>query len=148
MKLKNTLFFLSLFTWHHHYGFTADVRNLAPTPPTLLSCPEILGERLKQAESLARTPSQQALTTKLASLLHDEWRAPRYRPETRDYEPRIKDVDGQKYDIANLSISALPEKFKYENQVSAEVIMDLIFLHITHGGELNEHFIEAASSCT
>ena len=45
----------------------------------------------------------------VASILHDEWRKPRLRPDG-SYEPRPKIVNGTTYDIANLSFPELPAK--------------------------------------
>jgi len=94
----------------------------------------------------------------LASELHDEWRAPRWREETKDYEPRIKGTkdelwqighDGKKeVDIANTPYRDLPEDWKGENKISAEVAVGEIE-KAKAAGEKNlrgDAFIEKASA--
>lgn len=74
--------------------------------------------------------AQAVMVVQLASKLHDLWREPRrLSPEASkaagvDFEPREKDVDGVKYDIANLSYIELPEKFQTENRLAAEGALD------------------------
>lgn len=62
------------------------------------------------------------------------------------YEPRIKEINGKFFDIANLEYKDLPEKFKFENKESARVTVEQIKRHLTAGGELDDAFLEKASS--
>ena len=72
-----------------------------------------------------------SLVIALASLAHDDWRAPRKIDGTDKFEPRIKPVKdelwialhgGQKeVDIANTPYSALPSDWQEENKASAEI---------------------------
>ena len=74
----------------------------------------------------------------LASQLHDEWRQPRYREETKDFEPRVKGTkdelwslahDGKKeVDIANTDYRDLPSDWQAENKVSAQVALEALDL--------------------
>ena len=49
--------------------------------------------------------------SQLASVLHDEWRKPRLKPDGT-YEPRLKDNGyGGQVDIANTIYENLPVKF-------------------------------------
>ncbi|MGA1191338.1 MAG: hypothetical protein ACO3XO_03545 [Bdellovibrionota bacterium] len=60
----------------------------------------------------------------LASKLHDMWREPRKITNPVEgqpaYEPRIKEVEGVQFDIANLGYHELPGKFQAENKAAAE----------------------------
>ncbi|MCX5797595.1 MAG: hypothetical protein NTY77_19060 [Elusimicrobia bacterium] len=100
------------------------------------------------ARAAPASPPSQALTARLAGLLHDEWRAPRKIPGTERYEPRIKTgADGKtQVDIANLPYEKLPEQFKAENRESARVTMDLIADRLRRRQPLDAEFIEKASS--
>ena len=92
----------------------------------------------------------------LGSQLHDEWRAPRYREDSKDYEPRVKKTKDQLWqiahegktevDIANTSYEELPEDWKGENKASAEVTVTEIEKAVQAGVELDDAFVENASS--
>ncbi|HSA08274.1 MAG TPA: hypothetical protein P5099_02800 [Candidatus Moranbacteria bacterium] len=93
------------------------------------------------------------LITKLSGLLHDEWRASR-KKDDGTFEPHIKKTKDQAWsekngtdeiDIANTDYANLPEDWKGENKISAEVAMDEICKAIENGQELNSDFIEKAS---
>ena len=58
---------------------------------------------------------------RVASQLHDNWRAAR-RLADGTYEPRPKIVGGHTFDIANLSYQELPEQYKNENILAACVL--------------------------
>ena len=60
-------------------------------------------------------------------------------------EVRLKEIDGKFYDIANMDYKDLPEKFKFENKVSAEVAVDQIEKRIKSGKAVNAKFIDEAS---
>ena len=94
---------------------------------------------------------------KLGSLLHEEWRQPRYREITKDYEPRIKKTKDSAWmqahggatevDIANTPYEDLPSEWQGENKSSAEVAVTEVVNALYGGvGSLNESFIETASS--
>lgn len=106
------------------------------------------------------------LIIKFGSLLHDEWRAPRKR-EDSSFEPRIKvliktengdekwfdenkvpegSLEIKRQDIANLSFEELDPKWQYENRAAAEVAMNEVLKAIEKGVNIDEDFIEAASS--
>ena len=67
----------------------------------------------------------------LGSQLHEEWRKPRYREDSKDYEPRIKKTKDEAWsqahggavevDIANTPYEGLPSEWQGENKISAEV---------------------------
>ena len=89
----------------------------------------------------------------LGSLLHDEWRAPR-KQQDGTFEPRAKKTKDQAWsekhgtdevDIANTDYANLPEDWKGENKISAEVAMNEIYKAIEIGQELNDDFVEQAS---
>lgn len=101
------------------------------------------------------TPEQKKsrLVTQLGSVLHDEWRAPR-KQEDGTFESRAKKTKDQAWaekhgsdevDIANTDYANLPEDWKGENKISAEVAMDEIYKAIENGQELNADLIEQAS---
>ena len=98
--------------------------------------------------------SKQEMINKLGSLLHEEWRAPR-KKEDGTFDPRIKktkDLDWSKengaeeVDIANTDYNNLPEDWKGENKISAEVAVTEVEKAIDAGIPLDESFIEDASS--
>ena len=81
----------------------------------------------------------------LASQLHDLWRSSRARLTDGSYEPRPKLVDGEWFDIANLTYAELPEHFQRSNQESAQCACKEVMNAIAGGRELDEVFVEAAS---
>lgn len=95
------------------------------------------------------------LTGIVGSELHDEWRAPR-KKEDGTFEPRIKKTKDQAWsqthggavevDIANTAYAELPEDWKGENKISAEVAVGEITKALQEKRELDEKFIEDASS--
>lgn len=91
---------------------------------------------------------------RLGSLLHDEWRAPR-KKEDGTYEPREKTTKDQvwievhgtdKVDIANTSYKDLPLDWQAENKASAEVAIREVWKADTEEKQLDDSFIESASS--
>ena len=95
------------------------------------------------------------MVTELASLLHDEWRAPR-KQEDGSFEPRIKKTKDETWkaahggaeevDIANTSFAELPADWQEENRAAAEVAMNEVFSAAESGRVLDDAFIEEASS--
>jgi len=108
--------------------------------------PEQMGEKNKTAERIAS----------LSSELHDEWRKPRWREESQDYEPRIKPTKDKVWsqahggaaevDIANTPYEELPSDWQEENKASAEVAVAEVEKVIEASTEFDESFVEAASS--
>lgn len=97
---------------------------------------------------------QEALIAKLGSLLHDEWRAPR-KKEDGTFEPRLKKTKDQVWaekhgvsevDIANTDYIDLPDDWKGENKISAEIAIGEVYKTIKNGQELDDEFVESASS--
>jgi len=95
------------------------------------------------------------IVNKLSSVLHDEWRKSRMR-EDGTYEPRMKETkDGDwvkshgglnQVDIANTNFEDLPSDWQYENRASAYVTMCLIYEAYMTGVELDDSFVDSASS--
>ncbi len=93
--------------------------------------------------------------TEMASLAHDDWRAPR-KQEDGSYEPRVKQTKDQAWtdahegkteiDIANTSYAELPSDWQAENKASAEVAIDAVLKADQAGEPLNNTFIEGAAS--
>jgi hypothetical protein len=81
----------------------------------------------------------------LASQLHDIWRSSRARLTDGSYEPRPKLVDGEWYDIANLTYAELPEHFKKSNQESAQCACNEVMNAVAAGRSLDAVFVEDAS---
>ncbi|MEI6479311.1 MAG: hypothetical protein WCO21_00570 [bacterium] len=106
-------------------------------------------EMSKQRETGERIKS-------LGSQLHEEWRKPRYREDSKDYEPRIKKTKDEAWsqahgravevDIANTPYEDLPSEWQGENKISAEVAVTEFEKAVEAGMPLDESFIEAASS--
>ncbi|MFA6341148.1 MAG: hypothetical protein WCX27_02855 [Candidatus Paceibacterota bacterium] len=97
---------------------------------------------------------KQEMINKLGSLLHEEWRAPR-KKEDGTFEPRMKKTKdegwskkhgAQEVDIANTDYANLPEDWKGENKISAEIAVNEIFEANQKGIELNADFVEKASA--
>jgi len=95
---------------------------------------------------------KQQLITEIGSKLHDEWRAPRIK-EDGTFEPRVKNTKDEKWaaahgssevDIANTAYAELPEDWKGENKISAEVAVGEIYK--VGGKNLNDAFVEKASA--
>ena len=92
----------------------------------------------------------------MTSQLHDEWRQSRWREEGGDYEPRVKQTKDQEWskknngatevDIANTSYEDLPSDWQAENKASASVAITEVEAAIRDGRELDDAFIEEASS--
>lgn len=92
----------------------------------------------------------------LGGQLHDEWRKPRWREGTKDYEPRIKQTKDEEWsnahggsievDIANTSYENLPSEWQEENKMSAEVAINEVEKAIENDVLLDDSFIEEASS--
>jgi len=127
---------------------------------------------LKQASQSSvhegeETPEQkkERLIKQLASLLHDEWRAPR-KKDDGTFEPRIKvfakTEKGEKWfdenkvpseaqelkkqDIANTPFESLDPDWQYENGAAAEVAINEIFKAVENNQSFNDAFIEEASA--
>lgn len=78
-----------------------------------------------QSREIRVTEAQMGvMVADLASKLHDMWREPRKIENPTEgqpaYEPRIKEVEGVSFDIANLQYHELPGKFQVENKAAAE----------------------------
>lgn len=92
----------------------------------------------------------------LGSQLHEEWRKPRYREASKDYEPRVKKTKDEAWsqahggavevDIANTPYEELPSEWQGENKISAEVAVNEVEKAREAGQPLDESFVEAASS--
>mgnify|MGYP001096394945 CR=1 FL=1 len=113
-----------------------------------------MNENMMPTPDQLREQQKQQQVAELGSLLHDEWRAPR-KQEDGTFEPRMKKTKDQDWidkhgtediDIANSSYNELPEDWKGENKISAEVAMDQIYEAISQQKELDVSFIEDASS--
>lgn len=94
--------------------------------------------------------------TELGSQLHDEWRKPRWREESKDYEPRVKKTKDAEWskahggatevDIANTKYEELPSDWQGENKISAEIAVNEVERALGAGIPLDGSFVEAASS--
>ena len=87
-------------------------------------------------------------------MLHDEWRAPR-KQEDGSFNPRIKKTKDKEWikehgtdevDIANTPYAELPKDWQSENKAAAEVAISEVLTAVENGRELDDAFIEEASS--
>mmetsp|Transcript_46716 Transcript_46716/g.69081 ORF Transcript_46716/g.69081 Transcript_46716/m.69081 type:complete len:184 (-) Transcript_46716:38-589(-) len=78
---------------------------------------------------------------RVASRLHDNWRAPRRLPDGT-FEPRIKVVNGRKFDIANMSFRELPAKLQYENLVSTKIVCSAVVEQMENNTRCSKEFVE------
>lgn len=113
-------------------------------------------EMVPTPEQMGRKNETEERIKSFGSQLHEEWRKPRWREESKDYEPKIKKTKDQAWsqahggvvevDIANTSYEGLPSDWQGENKMSAEVAVTEVEKAIEAGMPLDESFIEAASS--
>lgn len=106
------------------------------------------GKKAEASESSERV-------TELADQLHEDWRATR-RQEHGTFEPRMKTTNDATWieqhggeadvDIANTRYRDLPSDWQAENQASAEVAIREVERAIRRGENLDENFVEKASS--
>ena len=126
-------------------NFTAQelTPQLSETLPTLQEVDAL------RAQASRPTVVAEQVIIDVASRLHDLWREPRRlaqpTPDGAQFEPRIKNVNGVDYDIANLSYTELPEKFQYENRESARVAVERAVLALLDETPLDAAFVEEAS---
>jgi len=80
----------------------------------------------------------------VASTLHDVWRENRGRIDEIRFSPRIKTIDDQEFDIANLGFRQLPGHFQMDNLLAAydacESIRQEYVRVVKHGGHTTELF--------
>ena len=94
--------------------------------------------------------------THLARILNDEWRRPRWREESQDYEPKLKKTEDQVWsqahggatevDIANTDYEVLPRDWQEDNRASAEAAVTEVEKAKQAGVPINEAFVEGASA--
>ena len=118
-----------------------------------------MGNKPRQAQdqettldgNLSNGVNTDSLIADVAAKLHDLWREPRRIPEANrkpgdsEFDPRIKDVNGVQYDIANLHYRDLPEKFQYENREAAKGAVSIVLDAMRSKQTLDAAFIERAS---
>ncbi len=87
----------------------------------------------------------------LARLMHENWRKERFDPETKTFTPRMKKVKDKEWiekhegisdiDIANTPYDKLPNDWKEENHLSAEVAIGKIndVLNLIHDNWLDRN---------
>ena len=79
---------------------------------------------------------REKLILELASMLHNQWRKPRWDKRSKKYKPRIKPTNDKAWikkhsnqnevDIANTKFSQLPSDWQAENIVSAQHALEKI----------------------
>ncbi len=129
-----------------------------PSSEELAKAEEMMTDEQREAskqreEKINKTAERIAI---LGSQLHEEWRKPRWREESKDYEPRIKKTKDEAWsqvhggavevDIANTPYEGLPSEWQGENKISAEIAVTEVEKAIEAGTPLDESFIETASS--
>jgi len=83
---------------------------------------------------------------RIASALHERWRSARYLTDGT-FEPRIKDLAGKKFDIANLPFEKLPPYFQHANLTAAHTACSFVEDGCAMSLDLNSaSFLEAASA--
>merc|ERR1712100_374799 len=105
-------------------------------------CLDMGGASAKRRDSSLHNAPLTLYEMRVASKLHDFWRAPRKKADGT-YTPRIKVYNGREYDIANLTFRKLPPKMQYENLISTEILCDSVVKHRNQKkGEFTHSFIE------
>jgi hypothetical protein len=117
---------------------------------------KVEGTMSDEQRELSRNRETEVRVRSLGSQLHEEWRKPRYREDSKDYEPRIKKTEDKVWsqahegamevDIANTSYEDLPSEWQGENKISAEVAVSEVEKAVEAGLPLDESFLEVASS--
>lgn len=113
-------------------------------------------EKIKSIQEAGKENNMEQKINNLASLLHDEWRAPRFRKENGNYEPRIKGAKDKEWsedhnnatevDIANTRYEDLPSDWQAGNKASAIVAVEEVEKAMMAGIPLDDLFLESASS--
>ncbi|MEI8270649.1 MAG: hypothetical protein WCG45_04720 [bacterium] len=92
----------------------------------------------------------------LAKLMHENWRKERFDPKTSSFTPRMKKVQDKEWiqkhegisevDIANTPYDELPNDWKEENHLSAEVAIEKIndVLNLIHDNWLDRNDVYAS----
>jgi hypothetical protein len=134
------------------------IESFKPSAADLKNAEEMMTDEQKVL-SEEREHKFNKTTQRIANLgnqLHDEWRKPRYREDSNDYEPRLKNTKDDAWsqahggavevDIANTPYEDLPDEWQKENKISAEVAVREVEKAMEAGMPLDESFIEIASS--
>ncbi len=117
--------------------------------PEQIPLPEqIPTENIEKEEKV----DKEDLVNDLASLAHDDWRAPRKIEGKDSYEPRIKKVRDKEWierhegktevDIANTPYSELPKEWQAENKASADIAMNEVIKAGEGHNPFDEKFVE------
>ena len=100
-----------------------------------------------EAQLAALTAQRQRL---VASRLHEDWRRSRPLVMTGEgeaqFEPNVKHIDGEQYDIANLPFDELPEQFKTSNLSVAKLTCNLIEEALSARKNIDINFVNTAAS--
>ena len=100
-----------------------------------------------EAQLAALTAQRQRL---VASRLHEDWRRSRPLVMTGEgeaqFEPNMKNVDGEQYDIANLPFDELPEQFKTSNLSVAKLTCNLIEEALSARKNIDIDFLNTAAA--
>jgi hypothetical protein len=97
------------------------------------------------SDNTVTSTANQGFILSVASELHNMWRGARRRLSDGTFDPRIKTINGVKYDIANLTFLELPKELQRSNFESAKNVCDSLDVAIRRGCELDEAFVEWAS---
>lgn len=115
---------------------------------------------IKYEENVNQIFSEESLINVVGNELHDEWRAAREIKDTEGkgtgkFETRIKKTKDEQWikskgkdevDIANTTYKELPEDWKGENKISAEITVGEISKALQEKRNLDDKFVEEASS--
>ena len=101
---------------------------------------------LKKAVGGSEKTEEKFARRRIAAGLHNTWRFNRLLPDG-SYEPRMKEVDGQIYDIANLPFESLPHQFQEANLSAAHTASRYIEQVLAAGAPplTSKEFLETAS---
>lgn len=88
----------------------------------------------------------------VAGVSHDEWRKPRWREQTKDYDPRLKDTKdtgwserhrgAKQVDIANTAYVDLPSDWQAETKASVTIAANEVEKAIDARRALDDAFID------
>jgi len=129
------------------------MESCKPSSAEIKTAEGMMSEAQKE---MSRKRETEERVKSLGSQLHEEWRKPRYREDSKDYEPRIKKTKDEVWsqahggavevDIANTSYEDLPSEWQGENKISAEIAVSEVEKAIEAGLPYDESFVEVASA--
>lgn len=115
-------------------------------------------EKWKPAEIVdhSKEDVDQKMVTAISNVSHDVWRKPRWREESKDYEPRFKKTNdavwsekhggATEVDIANSTYEELPSDWQAETKASVTLAVQEVEAAVNNKHSLDSAFIEGVAA--